>query len=233
MSQLNKRIPKLLLIVTDREYADKVSALLKRHHIIQHYQFLAEGTATSEWKDVLGIGASDKTVSVCVGFSTQIKFVLNELKSVLMLNKPGRGIAFVLPVVGISHPLAKMLDDETKMEIEKRIENEMKQMKEQSHHDMIWAILNQGYSEELMKAAHKAGAMGGTVIHARRVGPDAPMKFWGISVQEEKEIIFILTDKEHKRAIMQAVSEGFGIRTEAQGVVFALPVEEIAGADSI
>ena len=126
--------------------------------------------------------------------------------------------------------MTKMIDEETKMELKKKLEYEIQQVRTQ--YDMIWAIFNQGYSEEVMEAARKAGAMGGTVIHARRVGLDAPMKFWGITLQEEREILFILTDRVHKKAIMQSISGNFGIATDAQGMVFALPVEEIEGIDT-
>ena len=226
---LKDRIPKMLFIVSDRRQADKVGMLLRRYHVPQHYQFLAEGTASSEWKDLLGIGSSDKTISICIGPRIQVKAVLRELAQALKLNVSGNGIAFLLPLSGVGHPLARMISKEIGAEIKKKIESEVKQMETQSQGEMIWAILNQGYSEEVMESAYREGAMGGTVIHARRVGPEAPMKFWGISVQEEKEIIFILTDRNHKKAIMQNISVNFGIATEAQGIVFSLPVEEIIG----
>jgi len=89
--------------------------------------------------------------------------------------------------------------------------------------------INQGYSDELMAAAKGAGAMGGTVLHARRVGSDEPLKRWGISIQEEKEIVFILTTKDKKKEIMKAICDNCGLNTEMQGMVTAIPVDAVAG----
>lgn len=95
--------------------------------------------------------------------------------------------------------------------------------------DLIAAVVNQGYSDELLTQAREAGAQGGTIISARGMTHEGPVKFFGISVQADKEIIVILTAREQKVPIMQIISEKFGINTEAEGIVFSLPVDTIAG----
>jgi hypothetical protein len=59
------------------------------------------------------------------------------------------------------------------------------------------------------------------------------VKFFGISVQEEKEIIIILTAREQKVAIMQTVSQTYGINAPAEGIVFSLPVDGVQGVNLI
>ena len=75
----------------------------------------------------------------------------------------------------------------------------------------------------------KEGAGGGTVFHTRRVESDDAAAFWGISIQEEREIVLILAKKEQKKAIMEAISQSCGAKTDAHGVVISLPVDEVAG----
>ena len=94
---------------------------------------------------------------------------------------------------------------------------------------MILAFVNQGFSEEVMTAGKAAGAAGGTVFHSRRVGSREAAHFWGVSIQEEREIVLILTKKEKKTEIMKAISDKCGAGTEAQGVVVSVPVDEIVG----
>ena len=53
--------------------------------------------------------------------------------------------------------------------------------------------------------------------------------FWGLSVQEEKEIVLILADHEKKTAIMRAVSEKYGMHSEAKGLVLSLPIDSVMG----
>jgi len=96
-------------------------------------------------------------------------------------------------------------------------------------HDLIVSILNNGYCDSFMNAAREAGAMGGTIINARGQGHEGAVKFFGISVEDEKEIIIILTSKEKKAAIMRAICETHGLNSNAQGIVFALPVDNVLG----
>ena len=58
-------------------------------------------------------------------------------------------------------------------------------------------------------------------------------KVLGFPVQPEKEIVAILAPQEHKRPLMEAISEAAGITTEARGVLFALPVEDLIGLQAL
>jgi nitrogen regulatory protein PII len=95
--------------------------------------------------------------------------------------------------------------------------------------ELILSIINQGFSDELMDAAREAGARGGTVFHARGTARPEEEKFYGISLQHEKEIVVIVARKEQRRAIMDAVQKVCGKDTEANGVFLALPVEQSVG----
>jgi nitrogen regulatory protein PII len=96
-------------------------------------------------------------------------------------------------------------------------------------HDLIIAIINHGYSDEFMTTAREAGATGGTALSARGLAHEGPVKFFGVSVQDEKEIIIILTSREKKVPIMQAVSQVYGIASKAEGIIFSLPVDSVLG----
>ena len=95
--------------------------------------------------------------------------------------------------------------------------------------DLIVCIVNQGYSDELMNTAREAGASGGTVINARGQAHEGAVKFFGITVQDEKELILILSSREKKVSIMRAVSETHGLNSNAAGIVFSLPVDDVMG----
>ncbi|MDR3138484.1 MAG: hypothetical protein LBT95_02300, partial [Treponema sp.] len=53
--------------------------------------------------------------------------------------------------------------------------------------------------------------------------------FFGVSVQDEREIIIIVTSRDKKAPIMQAISQAYGITSEAGGIIFSLPVDKIMG----
>jgi nitrogen regulatory protein PII len=92
-------------------------------------------------------------------------------------------------------------------------------------------VVNQGYSDELMAAAREAGAGGGTIINVRGLMHEGPVRFFGISVQEEREAIMILTNQEKKISIMRAISRDFGVDSKAAGIVYALPVDSVLGVN--
>jgi hypothetical protein len=148
-----------------------------------------------------------------------------------------------MPLTGINKPILQVFKDSIHKNIlegegiEKsggffgvNFRKKEKKMSDKKH-DLIVIVVNQGYSDELMSVARDAGASGGTVVNARGLAHKGPVKFFGISVQDEKEIITILTNRTKKVPIMQAVSENFGIGSKAQGLVFSLPAEDITGLD--
>ena len=91
------------------------------------------------------------------------------------------------------------------------------------------AIANQGSIDAVMDAARSANAGGGTVIHAKGTGTEGARKFLGVSVAEEKEMIFIVTRTEEKNKIMKAIMEKTGLGSKEKTVIFSLPVTDTAG----
>lgn len=95
--------------------------------------------------------------------------------------------------------------------------------------DLIITIVNRGYDDVVMEAAREAGATGGTVLHARGAGVHEAEKFFGISIQPEKDVILILVKREYKKQIMYAIRNKAGLNKEGRGLSFSLPVEDVCG----
>lgn len=102
-------------------------------------------------------------------------------------------------------------------------------MKNQFVHEVIFCIVNSGFSEAVMDAAKKGGAKGGTVMNARGTAGKEAEKFFGITVQEEKEIVMILVSSESKDKILQNLYDEVGLNTAGQGIAFSLPVDGVVG----
>lgn len=226
---LAKPVPKLLVTIVDRDQSRKVTEVLQAQKVHFHFAFLGMGTASSELMDVLGLGCVEKSVILCVAPQSRIPVLMGEIKKALKLEKQGRGIAFSTPLSGVSTPINRILTEEAKQCWQAVIEREEARMSSEAKHDLIIAVVNQGSSDDLMDAANAAGARGGTVVHARRIGAEAAVKFFGISVQAEKDLVAIITTREQKKAIMQAISQTCGIATEHKGLVFSVPVDSVEG----
>jgi nitrogen regulatory protein PII len=81
----------------------------------------------------------------------------------------------------------------------------------------------------VMDAARAAGAAGGTVIHAKGTGAMSAKKFFGLSIAAEKEMVFIVAKTADKKDIMRAIVQNAGADSEANALVFSLPVNDTAG----
>ena len=102
----------------------------------------------------------------------------------------------------------------------------------QSKSVLILTVCNKGNTDIVMDAARSAGATGGTVVKAHGTGAELA-KFFGVTISEEKEMVYIVAKREERDKIMYAIMEKAGKNTPAFGVVFALPVESVLGIRSL
>ena len=96
-------------------------------------------------------------------------------------------------------------------------------------HEVIFCIVNAGFSEMVMDAAREFGARGGTVLHARGTANLEAEKIFNISVQPEKDIVMILVESEIRDAILHSLYQNVGLQTAGGGIAFSLPVEDVVG----
>ena len=107
------------------------------------------------------------------------------------------------------------------------MENEM------NNCSMIVAIVNKGFSTEVMDVARANGAAGGTILSGKGTGGEKAKLFFSISLQEEKEVVMILVKEEIRAEIMRAIAKEFGLDSPGKGIVFSLPVEETLGLNFV
>ena len=96
-------------------------------------------------------------------------------------------------------------------------------------HEVIFCVVNAGFSDTAMDAAKKIGARGGTVIHARGTANSEAEKLFNITVQPDKEIVMIIVPTELRDDILHALYQEVGLSTEGQGIAFSLPVDRVVG----
>jgi nitrogen regulatory protein PII len=220
---------KLLFFIIDWKKTKVISSVFEEEKVRFHFISKGKGTASSEILDLLGIGASEKAVILCLEQDMMVPVLLREVRKKLGFHSPGAGIAFTVPLSGINNPILQVFKESILKNEKIAVEKEGGAMSGEIKNDLIIAIINQGYCDEFMTTAREAGATGGTVINARGMAHEGPVKFFGVSVQDEQEIIIILTKREKKTTIMQAVSQAYGIASKAEGIVFSLPVDQVMG----
>ena len=98
-----------------------------------------------------------------------------------------------------------------------------------NNHEVIFAIVNSGYAEEVMDVAREHGARGGMILNARGVAGQEAAAFFGITLHAEKEILMMVVEKGIRDDILNAIYKQMGMGKKAQGIAFSLPVSDVAG----
>ncbi|MBP3304380.1 MAG: P-II family nitrogen regulator [Oscillospiraceae bacterium] len=98
-----------------------------------------------------------------------------------------------------------------------------------NNHEVIFAIVNAGFAEEVMDVAREQGARGGTILNARGVAKEDAAAFFGITLHSEKEILMMVVEKEIRDNVLNAIYREMGMAKAAQGIAFSLPVSDVAG----
>lgn len=214
----------MMVVISDRNQSRRFLAFYKDYGLTVTLHTLGRGTAASDVLDSFGLEAAEKALLFSFVTGTEWREIKNGLQKQMKIDIPGSGIAFIVPFssIGGKKQMQFLLEGRT---FEKGEESTLKDTK----YELLVVIANQGYVEPIMEAAREAQAPGGTVIHAKGTGAEKAEKFLGVSLATEKEIIFMVTKRKSKNAIMRAIMEKAGMNSKAKAIVFSLPVTETAG----
>ena len=91
---------------------------------------------------------------------------------------------------------------------------------------LITCIITHGQACEIMGVAREAGARGGTILNARGTGTEDDVKFFGISLVPEKEMLLIVAQCDHAQAVLEAVARMPIFSEPGGGIIYTTPVEE-------
>ena len=183
---------------------------------------MGRGTATQEHLSMRGLSPTEKAVMATIADKETTKKLILQTKIRLFIDIPGNGILISVPIksVGGAQTLAHLAGgkqpDQDKPEFA-------------FDYELIYVVLNEGHSDEVMDAARSAGATGGTIIAAKGTGLMQAERFRGLSLTNEREVALIVAKATAKTEIMRAIIEKAGVQTKAGAVCFSLPVSHVAG----
>ncbi len=225
---MSKMPYRIMILITNPKPCEKASKMLLADNVPMHYLFHGMGTASSEMMDILGLGSAEKSVLIGIMPKPFADKTLTRLRRELKIGAINSGIAFTMPMIGASNLLLKMNEPLAEAEsYERKDEHTVAEYK----FVMIAATVNQGYSEQVMNAARAVGAGGGTVLRGRSVTSEHAMSNFGLSVQDEKDVVLIVAKPDKKLEIMQAISKECGMHSEAKGNVLSFPIDEVIGIE--
>lgn len=210
----------LMGVIFDRDRRNKVQPVMEGQHVLFSLITLGRGTASSRILSYLGLGESEKAMLLAVLPDEKAADIIAQLNQKLDFNTPGQGVAFTCSVHEGCYRKLVHIKPET---------CEGSGMQTTAAYELIIVVTNRGYTEEVMDAAREAGATGGTVVHAQGCGLAGAEKFFGITIQAEKEMLFILSKVESSCEIMESIAAKAGPGTDANAISFSLPATSVYG----
>ena len=161
----------------------------------------ARGTASSNLLRILGLGDKSKEVIFIVIDKERAARIVDEVR--------GYG-----KIQGIAALLGSAKENEMSVKWK-----------------MITIIVNTGYADDIMDAARKAGARGGTITHARGTGTAEDAKFLGVQIVPEKEMILILSAADQTDRIVDAITSLKCLEEPGVGIVYTQDVCDFKNLD--
>lgn len=212
-----------LITITQRQNSSEYEEFYLSHGVRVNYSMPCSGTAHEKTLALLGIERTEKSILFSAVPGELLADLMRRLTIEMKIDLPDRGIAVAIPFSGVGGMRTYEFFRGSQQAPEKKEDDGM-----QSGYELIVTIYEKGCTNMVMDAAREAGARGGTSIRAKGTAAGAE-KFFGLSIAEEKEILFIVSTTDKKKDIMKAIAQNAGPETKANALIFSLPVSDTAG----
>ncbi len=218
---MNKR-PMVLLSIVERDKGQKLIKELENMDIKVNFQTVGFGTAPTEMMDIFGLGTNDKDIIISLGTENVVKDMMADFGTKFASHSKYGGLMIILKVSAANRILTEILSYNSDKYIKKG--NDV--MKNEYHNNLIIISVNEGYSDDVMQVARKAGATGGTIIKGRLAEIEQFAEMDKTDTDGEREILCILAPLKTSKQIMDDVNKEFGLSSDAKGILFAIPTEK-------
>lgn len=222
---------KLLIGIVNKEDEMRLTEIINECATSVHFSGVGHGTAKNSYMNYFGLGEIEKRVTMSLIPASAEHNILSAVGHGLKLYLVGRGIAFTVPLSGVS----SIIDNAILSGVDKpdkptgRRAPISKKKEKQTMHELVIAVVNTKYTDAAIEAARAAGAAGATVFHTKSINNQRAEQSIGTTLNRETESIFFLTTLEYKTRIMEAVRDVAGLKTEGGAVIFSLPVDDLVG----
>lgn len=213
---------KLLFAILNSNPNSKLKSIFNKNNIDLKIVIHGVGTASPSILDYFGLVETKKDIYMAVIPDYLEYKLLNGINKELKIDAPGTGIAFTVPISSSNRYLSQAFEKN----FDTKEKNKMS--KEKKYHLIITIVL-EGYLEQVMNAAKKAGASGGTVIRGRGLGNKDAVKMFGFEIEPGRELVLNVVEENIKNSVMEEITKEVGIKTPGKGVCIALPIDDAIG----
>ena len=97
---------------------------------------------------------------------------------------------------------------------------------------LIIAFVKPSITDSVVDAMKEAGATGATIVPARGTGIHEAKSFFGLSIEDQTDIIIFLVEEHVVENLMEVIQLEGKFDEPGTGIAFVLPVEHITGLKS-
>ncbi len=218
---MSKR-PMLLVSIVERDKGQKLIKDLEKINIKVNFQCVGLGTAPTEMMDIFGLGTKDKDIIISLGTEAAVNDMMANFGTNFESHTKYGGLMIIMKTNAANRILTEILSFNSAKFSEKGNGS----MKNEHHNNLLILSINDGFSDEVMEVARKAGATGGTVMKGRLANLEQFAEFGKTDLDGDREILLILAPQKVSAKIMEDVNAEFGITSPANGILVSVPTEK-------
>jgi nitrogen regulatory protein PII len=210
---------KVVISVVSAGYADALVKKTRQAGAGGATILLGKGETHSAFIRALGLGETEKEIVITLLEDKDVESVCQAILAFKESKRLYCGESYLIDVDQVLRHISSPLSQDTTVQTTKR-RNTMS-----SPHTLITVIVNKGNATEVMDAARKAGATGGTVMHGRGTGKEEDVKFFGVQLVPEKEILLVLVGSGQTGEVLEAIRTVPSLAQPGSGIAFCIDVE--------
>lgn len=203
---MNEKV--IVVSIVENTYGSKIMKRIKQECNGLSSVFYGRGTVQNHLMNILGFYEEKKELCFSLIDKEHEDLIYSTLESKLKLAKAGHGVMF-------SIPMRNALAEQKEIVVNTK--------------EAIFVVVENGRAEEVVESANKAGAKGGTIIHARGKSQVETKKLFKMDIEPEQEIVLIVADKEIGSKITDAVTSDLKLQDGDNGHLFVLDVSRTSG----
>ncbi|MEL7565934.1 MAG: P-II family nitrogen regulator [Dehalobacterium sp.] len=208
----------LICMIVNFGLGSKAIKIAKKNGVSGGTVFLGRGTIKNRILEFLELNDSRKEIVLMIADKTTAYQALDILNKELGFHKPNHGIAFTFSVAGLLGSKSCHYHD-----------NKGKRGEENTMYQAIFTIVDRGNAENVIAAANKGGARGGTIINARGSGIHETHTLFSMAIEPEKEMVLIISKNDLTDSIVSSIREHIHIDDPGKGIIFILDVNKTYG----
>ena len=207
----------LICCVVNMGDGSKTLKFAHKHGVQGGTIIIGRGTVNNRLLGFLGLNDIRKEIVTMVIEQELAAEAIKCISEDMAFDKPNHGIAFSYSVsefIGHKNPTVKNTNN-------CEVKNSM--------YNAIYVIVDKGNAEDVIDAAAKGGARGGTIINARGSGIHETQKLFSIEIEPEKEEVLIIVKSELKDRVVEEIKKETKLEEPGNGILFVLEVNEAYG----